>query len=66
LTANWGNEISVLLGDCLFAHALKLAASFPDADDLPRSLRGHQHGLRGRNPANAVARGFRRDARAII
>src|SRR2546423_6766734 len=24
-----GNEISVLLGDCLFAHALKLAASFP-------------------------------------
>src|SRR5258707_164435 len=29
LTANWGNEISVLVGDCLFAHALKLAASFP-------------------------------------
>jgi octaprenyl-diphosphate synthase len=29
LTANWGNEVSVLLGDCLFAHALKLAASFP-------------------------------------
>lgn len=29
MTANWGNEISVLLGDCLFAHALKLAASFP-------------------------------------
>jgi octaprenyl-diphosphate synthase len=29
LAANWGNEISVLLGDCLFAHALKLAASFP-------------------------------------
>lgn len=29
LSANWGNEISVLLGDCLFAHALKLAASFP-------------------------------------
>lgn len=27
--ANWGNEISVLLGDCLFAHSLKLAASFP-------------------------------------
>lgn len=27
--AHWGNEISVLLGDCLFAHALKLAASFP-------------------------------------
>ncbi|MBI3417109.1 MAG: polyprenyl synthetase family protein [Verrucomicrobia bacterium] len=29
VAANWGNEISVLLGDCLFAHALKLAASFP-------------------------------------
>jgi octaprenyl-diphosphate synthase len=29
LAANWGNEISVLLGDCLFAHALKLAATFP-------------------------------------
>ncbi|MEW6302358.1 MAG: polyprenyl synthetase family protein [Verrucomicrobiota bacterium] len=29
MAANWGNEISVLLGDCLFAHALKLAASFP-------------------------------------
>ncbi len=29
LAARWGNEISVLLGDCLFAHALKLAASFP-------------------------------------
>jgi octaprenyl-diphosphate synthase len=29
LAANWGNEVSVLLGVCLFAHALKLAASFP-------------------------------------
>jgi octaprenyl-diphosphate synthase len=27
--AKWGNEVSILLGDCLFAHALKLAASFP-------------------------------------
>jgi octaprenyl-diphosphate synthase len=27
--ANWGNEIAVLCGDCLFAQALKLAASFP-------------------------------------
>jgi len=32
LAANWGNEVSVLLGDCLFAHALKLAASFPTPD----------------------------------
>jgi octaprenyl-diphosphate synthase len=29
LAANWGNEVSVLLGDCFFAHALKLSASFP-------------------------------------
>src|ERR1700759_5387649 len=29
LGAAWGNEIAVLFGDCLFAHALKLAASFP-------------------------------------
>src|SRR5260221_5191247 len=29
LGANWGNEIAVLFGDCLFAQALKLDASFP-------------------------------------
>ena len=29
LAANWGNQISVLVGDCLFAHALTLAACFP-------------------------------------
>lgn len=28
--AKWGNAISVLLGDCLFAHALKLSTGFPD------------------------------------
>ena len=32
LAAQWGNETSVLLGDCLFAHALELAASFPTPD----------------------------------
>jgi octaprenyl-diphosphate synthase len=32
LAANWGNEVAVLFGDCLFAHALKLAASFPTPD----------------------------------
>ncbi len=33
-TANsrWGNEISVLLGDCLFAHALRLAAGYPTTE----------------------------------
>jgi octaprenyl-diphosphate synthase len=29
LAANWGTEIAVLFGDCLFAQALVLAASFP-------------------------------------
>ena len=28
----WGNEQAVLLGDCLFAHALKLAAGFPTTE----------------------------------
>ena len=32
LAKNWGNQISVLLGDCLFAHALSLAAQFPTTD----------------------------------
>jgi octaprenyl-diphosphate synthase len=32
LARNWGNQISVLLGDCLFAHALRLAASFPTTE----------------------------------
>jgi octaprenyl-diphosphate synthase len=27
--SRWGNETSVLLGDCLFAHALSLAAGYP-------------------------------------
>lgn len=29
--AKWGNATSVLLGDCLFAHALKLSTQFEDA-----------------------------------
>ncbi len=32
LAVRWGNEVSVLLGDCLFAQALKLAADFPTPD----------------------------------
>jgi octaprenyl-diphosphate synthase len=30
VNAKWGNTLSVLLGDCLFAHALQLAAAFPN------------------------------------
>lgn len=32
MAARWGNEIAVLFGDCLFAHALALAASFPTTE----------------------------------
>jgi octaprenyl-diphosphate synthase len=32
VNAKWGNAISVLLGDCLFAHALKLSTSFPNGE----------------------------------
>ncbi|MGC8887957.1 MAG: polyprenyl synthetase family protein [Verrucomicrobiia bacterium] len=32
VAANWGNDITVLLGDCLFAHALKLTAGFPTTE----------------------------------
>jgi octaprenyl-diphosphate synthase len=28
--AKWGAELAVLLGDCLFCHALKLSLNFPD------------------------------------
>jgi octaprenyl-diphosphate synthase len=28
--AKWGAELSVLLGDCLFCHALKLSSNFSD------------------------------------
>jgi octaprenyl-diphosphate synthase len=30
--ARWGNSLSILLGDCLFAHALTLSTSFQNAD----------------------------------
>jgi octaprenyl-diphosphate synthase len=30
--AKWGNAISVLLGDCLFAHALKLSTGFQNGE----------------------------------
>ena len=32
LAHRWGSETSVLLGDCLFAHALEMAAAFPTAE----------------------------------
>lgn len=35
--SRWDNHLAVLLGDCLFAHAMKAAAALP-ADDIFRSL----------------------------
>ena len=32
LNARWGNSLSVLLGDCLFAHALNLSTNFQNAE----------------------------------
>jgi octaprenyl-diphosphate synthase len=32
LANRWGNDVAVLLGDCLFAHALKLAAGLSSTD----------------------------------
>jgi octaprenyl-diphosphate synthase len=32
INVRWGNSLSVLLGDCLFAHALNLSTSFENAD----------------------------------
>jgi len=39
LAAQWGNEIAVLFGDCLFAQALRLAASFP-TPEICRAVAG--------------------------
>lgn len=32
VNARWGNSLSVLLGDCLFAHALNLSTSFENSE----------------------------------
>src|SRR6202023_1330558 len=32
VNARWGNSLSVLLGDCLFAHALMLSTKLENAD----------------------------------
>lgn len=40
--ARWGNSLSVLLGDCLFAHALGLATEFEDASVARRIARAAQ------------------------
>ncbi len=37
LATKWGSEVSVLVGDCLFAHALKMASNFP-ATDVCRAI----------------------------
>lgn len=42
LASNYGNEVSVLFGDCLFAQALRLAASFP-TPEVCRSVASATH-----------------------
>ena len=37
VNARWGNSLSVLLGDCLFAHALNLSTGF-DEPDISRAI----------------------------
>ena len=37
VNARWGNSLSVLLGDCLFAHALSLSTTFENAE-ISRSI----------------------------
>jgi len=37
INARWGNSLSVLLGDCLFAHALNLSTSF-DNSEISRAI----------------------------
>jgi octaprenyl-diphosphate synthase len=37
VNARWGNSLSVLLGDCLFAHALNLSANF-DEPEISRAI----------------------------
>jgi octaprenyl-diphosphate synthase len=37
VNARWGNSLSVLLGDCLFAHALNLSTSFENSE-ISRSI----------------------------
>merc|ERR1711998_689754 len=36
--SQWGNEVSVLLGDCFFAQALALASEFPTTTNLIRKM----------------------------
>ena len=36
-SVKWGNALSVLLGDCLFAHALELASTF-EGNDVSRKI----------------------------
>jgi octaprenyl-diphosphate synthase len=53
MTANWGNEVSVLLGDCLEA-----GGQFSDARDLPGGGFRHQYGLRWGDSSKLLAGRF--------
>ena len=58
LGANWGNEMAVLFGDCLFAQALKLAASFPTPEICRAVAMATNTVCSGRDFADAAAAQF--------
>jgi octaprenyl-diphosphate synthase len=47
VNAKWGNTLAVLLGDCLFAHAMKLAAAFPNSEICRRIAHAATEGCAG-------------------
>src|ERR1700694_5210994 len=47
VNARWGNSLSVLLGDCLFAHALNLSADFDNAEISRAIARTAREGCSG-------------------
>ena len=64
VNARWGNSLSVLLGDCLFAQALKLSTNFEKAEVSRAIAQAARGRLFGRNHPNAAAfRSASRDRR---
>ena len=54
VNARWGNSLSVLLGDCLFAHALNLSTNFDNADISRVDRASGARSLLRRNHSNAA------------
>ena len=54
VNARWGNSLSVLLGDCLFAHALNFSTNFENYGYLSRDRPRGPRGLLRGNHSNAA------------